>query len=356
LDKNAFQPENGPSHDGCGLIITLRCNSRCGHCSYCGGGPAHTSDMTREVMEQAARWLKGCRFASREIHIAGGEPMLVPDKVLEMAGILAAQDLPVSFIESNGYWGSQPEVFGPVLERLKVLGLKRFVLSCSPFHLEAVSHPVLKQAMALTVEILGPQGCTVFDSAFEPLVKELFNTFPENLTLNGFLRACGSGIEPYLRQQYALHTGGRVGYGFLSNILERRPAREFDQPCQEIIVPPSHCHLDPLGNYIPDVCMGLTLGNICQLDDLLDLTRLNKRPVFRILAEEGPFGLARWAKDTVGYSFEKQSYVGRCHLCTDVRRYLWKLGQNREELQPDVFYMELELSAPDSKTKEKHEI
>jgi hypothetical protein len=56
-----------------------------------------------------------------------------------------------------------------------------------------------------------------------------------------------------------------------------------------------------------------------------------------ILISDGPYGLYEFACDGYGYSLLEDGYVGKCHLCVDVRKHLNSRGEF-EELQPARFY------------------
>jgi len=57
------------------------------------------------------------------------------------------------------------------------------------------------------------------------------------------------------------------------------------------------------------------------------------------LIQGGPFGLSEWAAETHGYRERPEGYVGKCHLCVDVRRHLSSLVQD-DTLAPQGFYQQ----------------
>lgn len=56
-----------------------------------------------------------------------------------------------------------------------------------------------------------------------------------------------------------------------------------------------------------------------------------------MLLNDGPYDLYKFACDKYGYLPLEAGYVGKCHLCVDVRRYLSSKNES-EELQPVSFY------------------
>ncbi|MEM4724244.1 MAG: hypothetical protein QXP01_04470, partial [Candidatus Hadarchaeum sp.] len=96
--------------------------------------------------------------------------------------------------------------------------------------------------------------------------------------------------------------------------------------------------IDNYGNYVPGYCGGLSLGDARDLNKLLQGIHLDELPVLRALLtslEE----LYRLGK-AYGYE-ELDGYVSKCHLCTDIRRHLAKVG-DFPELKPREFYEHLE--------------
>jgi hypothetical protein len=59
--------------------------------------------------------------------------------------------------------------------------------------------------------------------------------------------------------------------------------------------------------------------------------------LIEILVGKGAHGLFEFAVQEYGYVSLGDGYVGKCHLCVDVRGHLKRLG-DFEELQPEQFY------------------
>ena len=80
------------------------------------------------------------------------------------------------------------------------------------------------------------------------------------------------------------------------------------------------------------------MGDWHGLPTLIEAFRVGEYPpLINILVEKGANGLFEMGKEEYGYVPLEDGYVGKCHLCVDVRRHLTSSG-NFEELQPQQFY------------------
>ena len=62
--------------------------------------------------------------------------------------------------------------------------------------------------------------------------------------------------------------------------------------------------------------------------------------IISVLTEYGPYGLFEAAVLEYNYKPLQDGYIGKCHLCVDVRHHLSKAG-NFPELRPEKFYKEI---------------
>ena len=85
------------------------------------------------------------------------------------------------------------------------------------------------------------------------------------------------------------------------------------------------------------LCGGISL---CAYNELDKPVNIENKPIVRILFNEGIKGLFEYALK-LGYTELTDGYCGKCHLCVDIRKYLFKTGKY-EELAPAEFYIELE--------------
>ena len=115
----------------------------------------------------------------------------------------------------------------------------------------------------------------------------------------------------------------------------------FDEPCRPAFLRNWHNHFDNSGNYISGYCGGISLGNIRKLDTLIkERIRAEEYPVLGCLINENVKALLKLAGD-FGYRTSGEGYFSKCHLCTDIRKFL-VLKKEFKELRPVEFYSHLE--------------
>ena len=91
---------------------------------------------------------------------------------------------------------------------------------------------------------------------------------------------------------------------------------------------------------MPGFCGGLSLGQINELDTLINIgIELDEYPVLKYLINQDFAGLLHLAHES-GYKEEPDGYISKCHLCLDIRRYLAQTGKFKE-LKPEQFYIHL---------------
>jgi hypothetical protein len=139
-------------------------------------------------------------------------------------------------------------------------------------------------------------------------------------------------------QGYGLISGGRSGYR-LGHLAPKQPAENFRREnCHLEILHAHHSHFDLYGNYISGFCGGLTIGDWHDLPNILNNFEAGRFPtLIETLIESGPYGLFKLAQRDFQYVPLPDGYVGKCHLCVDVRRHLAQEG-DFEELRPLQFY------------------
>lgn len=81
---------------------------------------------------------------------------------------------------------------------------------------------------------------------------------------------------------------------------------------------------------------GIAIGNLRQasIKTVVESFDAQKHPVFSVLTESGPIGLARHA-ETLGYRL-KDNYADKCHLCQEASEAL--RSKYPQYLQPDQHY------------------
>lgn len=315
-----------------GLITNYYCTSRCAHCLYCCSPhweKRHIDETTIRLNLEKIRAL-GCRA----VHVGGGEPFLDPQGLIQVLEIARETGVRIDYVETNSSWYQDLDSAVARLKELKSRGLETLLVSISPFHNEHIPFQKVKGVI---------EACRVTRMAAFPWISDFYRE------LEAFDPATPHRLKEYeekfgahylhtIPARYWIHFGGRAVQTF-APILEthncdailsrnRRGCREL----QDV----SHFHLDLFGNYIPGLCSGLALRR----DDLGTPLNAEKYPLLARLHESGINGLLETAREQ-GFH-PSGSYLSKCHLCQDIRRYL-VLDRNLEfqELAPRGFYENL---------------
>lgn len=333
--KKTFAPQKAES---LGLITTYRCTFRCGHCLYCSSPdieehvlPGMLADLIQQMDTVLDRPL---------LHVGGGEPLLFLDRAKEAISIVRKTRIRLEYLETNGSLLLRNTE--ATLQALKAAGLNRLLLSISPFHNAFIALHDLKRLLPEIVNVFGSQGFFLWHQGYVPYIEAVSEARPTPLN-EYFGRFPRAQIIAQLLSVMYLHPGGRAAY-LLACYLPCYPAEVlFSQPCSEHLSSPVHAHLDYGGNYLTGFCSGLRLGK----ETGRDLGRLfsegialSDYPVLDILVNDGLGGLYAKAR-TAGYEPKPGGYVSPCHLCLDLRVFLYFREQAYEELYPAFFYDEL---------------
>ncbi len=296
--------------------------------------------MTPEDLEELLRGIKRVWKHPRGIHLAGGEPFLNFDLLLFAVSKTQELGLFLEYVETNGGWAIDEERGREQLRLLKEAGLERILISVSPFHAETIPLKVSLKAIEIAQSILGPENVIVYLPQFIDIISRFDREHP--VKLSDYLKRFGRHQTGRIFfKGYGLISGGRAGI-LLGGLVEQHPLHHFaGQNCLQEIIFSRHAHFDPYRNYIPLFCGGLSLG---RFDDLYHFVRNfdgEDRPLIKILLESGPYGLAKMAMNDYGFEPQEKGYVGKCHLCVEVRRHLVAQGANFPDLAPQAFYKHL---------------
>jgi hypothetical protein len=321
-----------------GIIISYRCHSGCAHCLYNCGPRWEKAAMSPEVLHQALEVVT--RFPQRpQVHLTGGEPFLYADLLLEGARMAAELGI-TAYVETNGSWCTDEGEAVARFTALRKAGLQFVLVSCSPFHAESIPPQRTLRTIRAALDAFGSQRVIVYLSQFLDVIQYFGLERPTPLSRyeEEFGRMEAARI---LWQGYGLISGGRSGYR-LGHLVLSRPAEAFVQTnCASEILYAPHSHFDLYGNYIQSFCGGLTVGGWHDLPQVRTAYAAGRYPpLIEILIERGPYGLFELAQERFGYGSQPNGYVGKCHLCVDVRRYLVEAG-DFVELQPQGFYEHL---------------
>jgi MoaA/NifB/PqqE/SkfB family radical SAM enzyme len=301
---------------GASFLVTFRCPSNCEHCVY-NAGPEQVGQIN---LDDAGRWLselvKNQEFEWLTLH--GGEPFLCFD---EMKAILRmAKETGISKRGSitNGYWAKTPQIAKKLLKELVDAGLNRITFSVDGFHQRYVDIGVVKLGIKAAVS-LGFDWIGVDSYYLESL--DSVNLY-DRLT-----KASLREIQEIEGVEFSLHQIDFEGRGAksLTDCIEM----SFEIPSGRCVFPywlrgdlrsPEDVEIDFEGNVT--LCPGICIGNakVDSLSEILDNYACRNHPIIKILAEEGPIGLHRLAKQ---HGLRPDSrFVNECHLCFEMRKSL----------------------------------
>ncbi|MBI9018236.1 MAG: hypothetical protein JEZ07_13350 [Phycisphaerae bacterium] len=314
-----------------GIMLTYWCPAACS-CCYVHCGPDAGSAETEMSVEMAIECWKDIRRLAGDrglLHLTGGEPFgdygrLI--KILEIAHDEKLQGL--EKIETNAYWCTDEKVVRQRLTELKALGVKKLHISTDIYHQEFIPIENVQLLVNIGREILGEDGLQIrwLDYFENPVstknmsAEQRLEVFKENY---------------FLRKERLL---GRA-VAELPAVLELKGIEELSKyNCRRSIFGAKHIHIDGAGNVFSGTCVGIKIGTISQSAGLYDLWcnyNPEKHPIFSILAKKGPVGLLDILKNT---ELENKKYADKCHLCYEIRRYLYENAMFIEHIGPGICY------------------
>ncbi len=320
-----------PLVDG-GVMLSYRCTNACRHCLYRCSPRQPDEWMTPALADRVFEAL------SREphlqtVHLAGGEPTLRMDLLLEIISIAGEHGVRLSYVETNAHWCADPAAAREGMRRLKEAGLPGILISVSMFHNEFVPFRSTRHAVEAAREVFGPRRTYLY----LPHLYDLLSRMPDDgrHSLEDFRRWAGLAEKPeIIARLYGVIPGGRAAEA-LRDSWAPRPAETFrGGDCGADLLGTTHFHIDHRGDLFTGLCAGIAAGTVEDLHPEIEPTR---RPVFYRLMTEGPCGLMDLAAERHGYEERPGGYVSPCDLCQDVRRHLWRAG-GYPELRPGSFY------------------
>ncbi len=311
-----------------GLLLTYKCNCACEFCYYhCGPDKGGLMDVETAIgVWQSLRKLAG---DAAKIHLTGGEPFLCWERLVEILEQAQYEKLgPVDMIETNGFWATDDKIVRDRLARLDELGMSRLKISADPFHQEYVDVELVRRLAAMATEMLG---------ADRVLVRwEKYLDDPE------CTETCSRAQreQQYLSsiQEYPCRFAGRAG-GRLAQLVASQSVEEIaGKSCRAAFLAAKGVHIDPFGNIFSGTCSGIIVGNVTRepLEEIWKAFDPGSEGLVATLFHHGPAGLLEKATAT-GYK-RLDKYAGKCHLCTDIRQYLFEQGVERGVVGPAECY------------------
>ena len=304
-----------------GILITYKCNAACRHCLYMSNPKKNSlmqlDDARHYFNEFAKLGLKG-----DVLHIAGGEPFLYYDHLLEIVRTANKAGMaPLNMVETNAFWCRSEDIAKRRFKELKQAGMIHIFFSADAYHQEFVPVEHVRNGVRAAKQIFGEENVYIRH--------EKFVDDPQDI----------SDIPNTIRQ-IGEQMAGRAS-GMLAQYLEHKPVESFiSQNCESELHPHQmeQVHIDPDGLVFPSKCAGIIFINAKErsLSEAIKSGIYTHNPIMDILISEGPVGLLRLAEKE-GY-ISSAGYVSKCHLCHETRKFL--LPYYSKYLGPKSVYVE----------------
>lgn len=300
------------------FLLTLKCPSKCKHCSY-RAGPERTGFMS---LRDAERWLTELLNTQplKSFTVHGGEPFLYFEVLKGIFRKVKELGVQERWVITNGYWAKDFKIAKEYLNELKEAGLLGITFSVDAFHQEYIPLETVRTGIEAAVQI-----------GFE------------KVAVDSYFLGCEDSDN-----EYDISTENAIsGLKGLSDVQFSRFKATFEGRAAELIaddteienkVPTGKCQFpfwlggdlkNPEGIEIDfegnvTLCPGISIGN-AKSESSVDILKgydYRNHPIIKILAEEGPIGLMDLAREK-GYERE-QKYINECHLCYEMRKFLYQ--------------------------------
>jgi len=322
-----------------GILLSYRCNSACRHCLYqCSPRQPDEwldPDTAGRIFEALAREpeLTG-------IHLAGGEPTLRLDRLVDILRLAVRRGIPIDYVETNGSTCRDAAAAESIMRQLYEAGLRGILISASMFHNEFIPMEATRNAVRAAEAVFGAHRVYVYvASVYAQLQAMGDGTRP----LSEYMRRMGWGDDySRLPAHYPVIPGGRAATA-LRRCFTPQPASSFRSlNCRADLRSTRHFHIDPHGYLFTGLCPGVVSATA---EDFHPVITPATHPVFAMLSEGGPCRLMDEAGAGIGFQPRLEGYVSKCDLCLQLRTALARAGRFPEELKPVAFYGESPIDA-----------
>ena len=338
LYDNAFnktQPRHAPKFKlwrSVGIMLTYKCPAACA-CCYVFSAPEINCPATEMSVEMAIDCWRATRQLCGDeglVHITGGEPFLRFEILKETLKIAQEERLGgLEKVETNAAWCVNDDITQKRLSELAEYGLTKLQISTDCYHQQYVPSECVQRGIRIATEILGEDKVQVRwrDFAADPIHTEAMTDKDRNEVFTEALKKIPERMV------------GRAAED-LSHLVEQKPIEKLKSSgCRKSHMAAKGVHIDGAGNVFSSTCIGIITGKISHNYSLKDLWldyNFTNHPIWSILTESGPYGLAQHA---TGFGFSpRETYCGKCHLCYDVRKYLFEKGIYPDHLGPEICY------------------
>ena len=259
--------------------------------------------------------------------------MLRPETLAAVLDTAGSMGVSVEYVETNSSWFQDSESAISLLRHLNARGLNTLLVSISPFHTETVPFSKVRGV----IEAARHAGVGVFPWISD-FMSDLARLDPgKTHTLDEYHAVFGRDYLLKVMQRYWIHMGGRALETFRP-LLGRKSYQEIiaeSGSCRQELTNTGHFHIDLFDNYIPGLCAGLSIA----VEDLGKPITPENYPILSCLYRHGIRGLVELAQNWGGFRPQKEIYLNKCDLCTEVRAFLVQLEyRDSQELNPVAFY------------------
>jgi len=299
------------------ILFTYRCTISCRHCLF-----ACTRARPDVVMDphRCVRYLGQLHELGRVVHVAGGEPMLYWDVLAETLQLADERHLSPHFIETNCSFAKDDAVVRQRFGYFKQRGVLGVLLSADPYHQQSVPPENFIRARRIARQVFGQENVWATDASDEQ-VRDYAEIARDEARLSEYVRtsppmfvgrACAElarFVEPAPIDQIPpmrAWTGGP---------RPRHCAAEFD--ADEIW----EVHVDPYDNVQTNCGVILGKADRVAVRELMARGLREANFVTGILSQEGPWGLAEFARREHGFQVPETARQ-KCELCYLTRRFL----------------------------------
>ena len=298
--------------------------------------------MPVEMAIDAWRSLKELAGDNAKIHITGGEPFLYWDRLVEILREAKKYNLgTVDMIETNGFWAADEEIIKDRLKILDELGVSRLKISCDPFHQEYVAIEPVRRLAKTAKEILGPDRVLVRWEKYLDKPTEMKNIAEAERdkryieTLKDYPCRFTGRAAGHIAELVAKDTVEEIAK---FNGSTSSPSRAKSRDCSDAFLGAKGVHIDPYGNVFSGTCSGIIFGNVAKqsLEKIWMAWQPVNDKVVGVLFNLGPCGLL---DEVVKLGYKPTKFcAGKCHLCADIRSFLFRQGLYHQSLGPAECY------------------
>jgi hypothetical protein len=209
--------------------------------------------------------------------------------------------------------------------------MHRLKISIDPFHQEYVDIEPARRLAQMAIEILGSDR-----------VQIRWRKYLENpIEIKGLSPAERERLYLRAMKDYPCRFTGRAA-GKLAELVAAESTEELSSlNCKSDFLGAKGVHIDPFGNVFSGTCSGIIIGNVGRtpLEEIWKQFTPTRYELVNTLVNLGPAGLFEAAVKR-GFK-EETAYADKCHLCTQIRQFLFDNGLEKVEIGPAECYSDV---------------